>query len=92
VSILVWVIVGLAIWHFAVLVPDRFWGGIIGAVPGRLARRDGPGYLLPAPGIPVDNPLGWSEPLWPVPCSLLALSASYFYGARRERLAGEDDR
>jgi len=23
--------VGIALWHFAVLVPDRFWGGIIGA-------------------------------------------------------------
>ena len=30
-SIFVWVMIGLAVWHFSVLVPDRFWGGIIGA-------------------------------------------------------------
>ena len=30
-SILIWAMVGIAVWHFAVLVPDRFWGGIIGA-------------------------------------------------------------
>jgi uncharacterized membrane protein YeaQ/YmgE (transglycosylase-associated protein family) len=92
VSILIWVIVGLAIWHFAVLVPDRFGGGIIGAFLAALLGATASGYLLPAPGIPVDNPPGWSEALWPVPGSLLALSASYFYGARRERLAGGDDR
>ena len=30
-SVLVWTMVSIALWHFAVLVPDRFWGGIIGA-------------------------------------------------------------
>ena len=30
-SILVWVLVGIALWHFTVLLPDRFHGGIIGA-------------------------------------------------------------
>ena len=28
---LVWVMMGIAIWHFAVFVPDHFWGGIVGA-------------------------------------------------------------
>jgi hypothetical protein len=31
VSIFVWAMVGIAIWHFAVVVPDRFLGGIMGA-------------------------------------------------------------
>ena len=22
---------GIAVWHFTVFVPDRFWGGIVGA-------------------------------------------------------------
>ena len=30
-SMVVWVMMGIAIWHFAVFVPDRFWGGIVGA-------------------------------------------------------------
>jgi hypothetical protein len=92
VSILIWAMVGIAIWHFAVLVPDRFWGGIIGAFLTALLGALASGYALPAPGIPVDNPPGLSEALWPVPGSLLALTASYLYGARLERMAGEDDR
>jgi hypothetical protein len=31
---LVWFTVGLALWHFTVLIPDRFWGGIVGALLG----------------------------------------------------------
>ena len=30
-NLLVWVMMGIAVWHFAVFVPDRFWGGIVGA-------------------------------------------------------------
>ena len=30
-SLLVWTMMGIAIWHFAVFVPDRFKGGIVGA-------------------------------------------------------------
>ena len=33
---LVWTMVGLAIWHFTIFLPDRFWGGIVGAFIGAL--------------------------------------------------------
>lgn len=33
-AILVWFTVALALWHFTILVPDRFWQGIIGALIG----------------------------------------------------------
>jgi hypothetical protein len=33
---LVWVMVGLALWHFTVFVPDRFWSGIVGAFLGAI--------------------------------------------------------
>ena len=35
----VWFTSGVALWHFTVFVPDRFWGGIVGAFLG--ARRRG---------------------------------------------------
>lgn len=35
-AIVIWFIVALAIWHFTVFVPDRFWQGIIGALLGCL--------------------------------------------------------
>jgi hypothetical protein len=31
---LVWFTTGIAIWHFTIFVPDRFWGGIVGAFLG----------------------------------------------------------
>ena len=27
---------GLALWHFTIFLPDRFWGGIVGAFLGAL--------------------------------------------------------
>jgi hypothetical protein len=36
-GLLVWSMMGIAIWHFAVFVPDRFWGGIVGAFIAALA-------------------------------------------------------
>ena len=83
-SVFVWIIMGVAIWHLAVLVPDRFYGGIIGsfiaAVSGALAS----GFLLPEPGIPHHNPPGLQEALWPIPGALFALVVLYRYGVRRE--------
>ena len=35
-GLLAWVIMGLAIWHFTIWIPDRFWGGIVGAFVGAL--------------------------------------------------------
>jgi hypothetical protein len=52
-SVFVWAMVGIALWHFTVLVPDRFYGGIIGAFLGALAGSLLAGYLLPSPGIPL---------------------------------------
>ena len=31
---LVWFTTGVALWHFTVFLPDRFWGGIVGALLG----------------------------------------------------------
>ena len=38
-GMLAWVMMGIAIWHFTIFLPDRFWGGIVGAFLGALARR-----------------------------------------------------
>ena len=35
-GMLAWVMMGLAIWHFTIWLPDRFWGGIVGAFFGAL--------------------------------------------------------
>ena len=35
-GMLAWVMMGLALWHFTIWLPDRFWGGIVGAFVGAL--------------------------------------------------------
>jgi uncharacterized membrane protein YeaQ/YmgE (transglycosylase-associated protein family) len=79
-SVLVWVMVGLALWHFAVLVPDRFRGGVIGALFAALAGALFSGWLLPVPGIPTGNPPGLEESLWAIPGALSALVGCWFWG------------
>jgi len=88
-SVLVWVMMGLAVWHGCVLVPDRFYGGIIGALLAAVAGALAFGYLLPAPGVPQNDPPGLGEALWPIPGSLIAVALLYRYGAYRERLDEE---
>jgi hypothetical protein len=83
-SVLVWVMAGVGVWHLAVLVPDRFYGGIIGAFLAALGGALASGFLLPSPGIPTSNPPGLQEGLWPLPGSVLALAVAYWYGVRSD--------
>jgi uncharacterized membrane protein YeaQ/YmgE (transglycosylase-associated protein family) len=87
-SIFVWAMIGIACWHAAVLVPDRFWGGIIGAFLVALAGALVSGFLLPQPGISGANPPGLGVALWAIPGSVAALIASYWYGTRRDAADG----
>jgi len=45
-AIVVWFTVGLALWHFSIFVPERFWQGIIGALLGALAGALVSGALI----------------------------------------------
>jgi hypothetical protein len=91
-SVFVWAMVGIALWHFTILVPDKFYGGIIGAFLAAFGGGLLTGFLLPAPGVPLDNPPGVAEALWPIPGALGALAWSYWYGVRREAALRADGR
>ena len=87
-SIFVWAMIGIACWHVAVLVPDKFWGGIIGAFLVALLGALLPGFLLPQPGVSSANPPGLGVAISAIPGSVAALVASYWYGARRDAANG----
>jgi hypothetical protein len=87
-SVAVWAMIGIAFWHLAVLVPDRFWGGIVGAFVVAVAGALLSGYLLPAPGVPMENPPGLGEALSAIPGAVAALAVSYVYGARQDKRRG----
>jgi hypothetical protein len=79
---------GIALWHAAVLVPDKFFGGIVGAFLTAVAGAFLSGLALPTPGVTTENPPGVDEALWALPGSVAALTASYLYGAQRDRARG----
>lgn len=88
---LVWFTSGVAIWHFTVFLPDRFWGGIVGALLGAVTGAMLTGVLGQ---IATGNSIGQTgveTVLYAIPGTLLGIAAIYFIGARREleRLAAE---
>ena len=80
-NILVWVMMGIAIWHFAIFVPDRFWGGIVGAFGAAALGAVVVGLIIA--GGHIDEP-SVATALEAVPGALIGLGASWFVGARRE--------
>ena len=83
-SMVVWVMMGIAIWHFAVFVPDRFWGGIVGAFLAATAGAVLFGFLVAGLGIPGTNDTGLEQALIAVPGAVMALAISWAYGSRTE--------
>jgi hypothetical protein len=72
---------GIAIWHFAVFVPDRFWGGIVGAFVFAIIGAVVIGLALAGGEI---NDAHVQNALEAIPGAIAGLAASYFIGIRRE--------
>ena len=82
-AVLAWVMMGLAIWHFAVFVPDRFWGGIVGAF---LAAALGAllfGLIVTGFSPPGRDDTTIVSALEAIPGALIGLGICYFVGMRR---------
>jgi hypothetical protein len=85
----VWVMMGIAIWHFTVFVPDRFWGGIVGAFV--VAALGSPlfGFIVSGFTVPGRNDTDLEQALIAIPGALIALGLSWLYGSRLETRAGQ---
>lgn len=84
-AILAWVMMGLALWHFTIWLPDRFWGGIVGAFVAALIGAVVFGFIVNAGSIPSRQATDLLTALDAVPGALLGMAAAYFEGIRRER-------
>jgi len=81
---LVWFTMGVAIWHFTVFVPDRFWGGIVGALLGSAAGAMVVGAIAQ---VAMGRSVGETDlvtVLVAVPGALLGLALVYAIGLRAE--------
>ena len=47
-AVVVWLTVGVALWHLTIFVPDRFWQGIVGALLGAIAGAIASGAIIQA--------------------------------------------
>jgi hypothetical protein len=89
-SMVVWVMMGIAVWHFTVFLPDRFWGGIVGAFLAALISAAIFGFLVNGLTVPGQNDTDVTQALIAIPGSMLGLAASFFWGARLDREHGID--
>ena len=83
-GVLVWTMIGLAVWHFTIFLPDRFWGGIVGACLGAIAGAVLLGWLVYGFSLPGRDETDIVTALVGVPGALLGIAAVWLIGARRE--------
>ena len=81
-ALVVWLTLGVALWHFTVFVPDRFKGGIVGAFGAAIAGAIVSGAIWQ---IVQGDSLGETDVLTffaAVPGCLVALAIVYAIGSR----------
>jgi hypothetical protein len=83
-SLFVWVMMGIALWHFAVWVPDKFWGGIVGAFVAATIGAVVIGFAIAGFKLIGRHDLTLKVALEAVPGAILGLAASWFYGRHLE--------
>jgi ABC-type Fe3+ transport system permease subunit len=85
-----WVIMGLAIWHFTIFMPDRFWGGIVGAFVGSIVGSVIAGLAIyavkvSALRVPGERATDITVVLYAIPGAVIGIAVIYLEGIRRER-------
>jgi hypothetical protein len=83
-GMVVWVMMGIAIWHFTIFVPDRFWGGIAGSFLVAIVGSALFGFLVAGLSIPGTDDTHLVQALIAIPGAAIALAISWFYGSRTE--------
>ena len=89
-AMVVWVMMGIAVWHFTVFLPDRFWGGIVGAFGAAVLGSVIVGFLANGLTVPGQDDTDIAQALIAIPGSGIGLALSYWYGARVDRAHGID--
>jgi hypothetical protein len=86
-AVLAWTMMGLSLWHFTIFLPDRFWGGIVGAFVGALIGAILIGLAVNGFEVPSRADTHVLTAIQAIPGAALGIAAMYFEGVRRERAA-----
>jgi hypothetical protein len=82
---LVWVMVGLALWHFTIFLPDHFWAGIIGAFLGAVIGPLVFGFLIHGLTVPGQSDTNLLNAVEAIPGAVIGMGIVYWIGLRQER-------
>ena len=83
-SLFVWAMMGIALWHFTVFVPDKFWGGIVGAFVVAVIGAVICGFCVAGFQIIGRHDLDITAAFEAIPGAIIALVASWYYGRHLE--------
>ena len=86
-ALVVFFIMGIALWHFAVFVPDRFWQGIVGAFLGAILGSVIFGWIVQAASGKSLGDTDISTALIAIPGTAIGLAVVYAIGVRSEERA-----
>jgi hypothetical protein len=82
-----WIMMGLALWHFTIFLPDRFWGGIVGAFLGALLGAAIWGFVISGFTVPGRADTHLFTAIEAIPGALIGIGLVYAEGVRRGRKA-----
>lgn len=82
-GLLAWVTMGLAIWHFAIFLPDRFFGGIVGSFLFALVGAALFGLVISGFTVPGNSEVTILTALEGIPGALIGIGVAYLIGVRR---------
>jgi len=89
-GMLAWVMMGLALWHYTIWLPDRFWGGIVGALVFAIIGAVAFGLVIFAVkhhglAIPGRHDTHLVTVLYAIPGAIIGMALAYVIGVARER-------
>jgi hypothetical protein len=84
-ALLVWFMMGIALWHFTIFLPERFWQGIIGALLGSTIGAVIFGAIVQAASGKSLGDTDLGTALIAIPGVAIGLVVVWIIGARTER-------
>jgi len=86
-ALVVFFMMGIALWHFTVFLPDRFWQGIVGAFIGAVLGSVVFGMIVQEASGKDLGDTDLSTALIAIPGTAIGLAIVYFIGMRSEERA-----